>query len=272
MQERQPLDRRQPSLEKLIETIDLGLEVLHPGGLEITRELAMLCHIGRQAKVLDVASGTGESACFLQAKFGAQVTGVDISERMLKRARKTAAERNLQIEFKQGDAHNLPFEENHFDAAISECTVCLLEKGRAIREMVRIVKPGGYVGLHDVCWKDNTPERFKQRLAEFEGERPETLEGWKELFAKAGLDDSRAVDKSHIMSAWTKNLKKKLGVIGWIKVLFAIIPLWGIRSVDRILQSEKIFESEYMGYAVVVGRKPTPVSAMKQLRFQSYIP
>ena len=164
MQERQPLDRRQPSLEKLIETIDLGLEVLHPGGLEITRELAMLCHIGRQAKVLDVASGTGESACFLQAKFGAQVTGVDISERMLKRARKTAAERNLQIEFKQGDAHNLPFEENHFDAAISECTVCLLEKGRAIREMVRIVKPGGYVGLHDVCWKDNTPERFKQRL------------------------------------------------------------------------------------------------------------
>jgi hypothetical protein len=64
MQERQPLDRRQPSLEKLIETIDLGLEVLHPGGLEITRELAMLCHIGHQAKVLDVASGTAKVLVF----------------------------------------------------------------------------------------------------------------------------------------------------------------------------------------------------------------
>ena len=48
-----------PSLETLIEDLDLGLEVLHPGGLEITRELAQLCRIGRGARVLDVASGTG---------------------------------------------------------------------------------------------------------------------------------------------------------------------------------------------------------------------
>jgi hypothetical protein len=130
------------------------------------------------------------------------------------------------------------------------------KKGRAIREMVRIVKPGGYVGLHDVCWKDNTPERFKQRLVEFEGERPETIEGWKELFAKAGLDDVRTVDKSHMMSAWTKSLKKKLGVIAWVRAFFSIIHLWGIRSVGRILQSEKIFASECMGYGLVVRRKP----------------
>jgi ubiquinone/menaquinone biosynthesis C-methylase UbiE len=259
VRECQVLVRSDPSLEKLIEIVDLGLEVLHPGGLEITRELAVLCNIRKNTKVLDVASGSGESACFLQANFGAQVIGIDASKQMVERARKKAAERNLPIQFKKADAHNLPFEDDTFDAVISECTVCLLEKGRAVREMTRVVKPGGYVGLHDICWKDNTPESLKQRLAEIEGERPETLDGWKTLFEEAGLDDLRAADKSHLISAWTKSTKKELGITGWIKVVFEIIHLWGIKGLRRILESEEILESEYTGYGIIVGRKPPAI-------------
>jgi len=57
-----------PSLENLLISEEIGLEILHPGGLEITRDLAQLCHIGR-VNVLDVASGTGESAFFLAKNF-----------------------------------------------------------------------------------------------------------------------------------------------------------------------------------------------------------
>ena len=165
---------RRPSLENLIESVDLKLEVLHPGGLAITKEL---CHVSKDTKLLDVSSGTGESACFIAEQFGCEVTGVDVSEYMVDRARRKAAERGLPVTFKQGDAHNLPFDEHTFDAVISECTTCLLEKERAISEMVRVAKPGGYVGIHDICWKEDTPEHMKQKLAEIEGERPETLEG-----------------------------------------------------------------------------------------------
>jgi hypothetical protein len=39
--------------------------------------------------------------------------------------------------------------------------------------MGRVAKPGGYVGIHDLCWKEGPSEYLKRRLAELEGERPE---------------------------------------------------------------------------------------------------
>ena len=54
-----------PSLEQLLENGNLQVEILYPGGLEITKELANLCEIGQGIRVLDVASDSGESDCFL---------------------------------------------------------------------------------------------------------------------------------------------------------------------------------------------------------------
>ena len=247
---------RPPSLEALIEGVDLKLEVLHPGGLEITRELAELCHVGKDTKLLDVSSGTGESACFIAEQFGCEVTGVDISEYMVDRARRKARERGLTtVAFKQGDAHNLPFDAHTFDAVISECTTCLLEKERAIGEMVRVVKPGGYVGIHDICWKDDTPEKMKQQLAEVEGERPETLEGWKRLFEQAGLKDVVTIDKSSLILDWEKGIRKELGLVGELKIFFKVLTKWGIRGFKHVRASERIFKSPQVGYGIIVGRK-----------------
>jgi ubiquinone/menaquinone biosynthesis C-methylase UbiE len=250
------VSQKQPSLENLVESEDLGCEILHPGGLEITSELATLCHIERGSKILDVAAGTGESACYLQENFGSQVVGIDASDHMVERARKKRAERALSVEFQRGDAHSLPFEANTFDAVISECTICILDKDRAIREMVRVAKPGGYVGIHDLCWKEGTSEHLKQRLVELEGERPETLNRWTRLFEKAGLEDVRAVDKSFLISTWTKSARKELGLIGQLKIVLKAIQNWGFRGFGRILESIRIFRNERTGYGIVVGRKP----------------
>jgi ubiquinone/menaquinone biosynthesis C-methylase UbiE len=245
-----------PSLEALIESEDLGLEILHPGGLEVTKELAELCHIGRGTIVLDVASGTGESACYLVQNLGCQVTGVDISDQLIKRAIRKAIERGLIIEFKKGDAHNLPFDDNTFDAVISECTTSLLDKEKAIREMVRVAKPDGYVGIHDIYWKEGTPEHLKQRLEEIEGERPETLKGWKNMFMKAGLGDVTTVDKSYLIRDWEKNIRKKIGILAELKIFLRTIKKWGFSGFRNILESMKIFQSQHMGYCIIVGRKP----------------
>jgi ubiquinone/menaquinone biosynthesis C-methylase UbiE len=91
-----------------LESGDLDLPVLHPGGLDATRDLARLCHVGTGSLVLDVASGTGESACFLAEEFGCKVTGIDHSDYMVETARRKAEERGLKTEFKKGDAHDLP--------------------------------------------------------------------------------------------------------------------------------------------------------------------
>ena len=245
-----------PSLETLIEDLDLGLEVLHPGGLEITRELAQLCRIGRGARVLDVASGTGAAAEFLAETLGCSVVGVDASDSMLERASKRLRGLSLAVEFRKGDVHNLPFEAGTFDAVICECTLCLFRKQQALREMIRVAKPGGCVGMHDLSWKEGAPGRLKQRLKEIEHEEPETLDGWKRLFEQAGLAEVRAFDRSQLIPAWIKAERKKLGLRGHYKAGRAAIQRWGLGGLLTILQVERLFASPHVGYAIVVGVKP----------------
>ena len=73
----------------------------------------------KQLKILDVGCGTGRHAIEL-SKRGYAVTGVDLSESQLKRAREKASKENLKIEFLQGDARNLPFK-NDFNLVIMLC-------------------------------------------------------------------------------------------------------------------------------------------------------
>ncbi len=248
--------RQRPTLEHVLETEDFGIEVLHPGGLEITRELAELCAIGDGTAVLDVASGTGESACFLAERYGARLVGIDISDNLIARAKAKAAQRKLPIEFSRGDARRLEFSDDTFNVAISECTMCLLDKERALAEMARVVRPGGRVGMHDICWKAGAPDEMKRRLAELEGERPETLGEWPALFERAGLIDVRAIDKPALLGNWISDIRRTLGLGGLISAGFEILRSFGICGALGLLEAERILRSAHVGYGIVVGRKP----------------
>jgi SAM-dependent methyltransferase len=245
----------QASLEGLIETELLNVESLHPGGLELTEGLAELCEVRSGSDVLELACGTGESACFLAERRGARVVGLDASPRMIRRAEEKARARGLGVAFRQADAHHLPFPDAAFDVAICECTLCIFDKEQVLREMVRVVRPGGRVGMHDLCWREDTPEDLKRTLAEIEGERPETLEGWQRLFARAGLANVRAVDKSPLIHRWMKESRKQLGLIGQLRLGWKVIRRWGIRGLRRILRSERVLSSKQVGYGIVVGTR-----------------
>lgn len=73
----------------------------------------------KSLKIIDIGCGTGRHAIEL-TKRGYSVTGIDLSESQLKKAREKAGKANLKIEFLKYDARNLPFE-NRFDAAIMLC-------------------------------------------------------------------------------------------------------------------------------------------------------
>lgn len=245
-----------PSLEGLVETGMLKLESLHPGGLGLTRELAALCNIQEGARVLDVACGTGETACFLAERFAACVYGVDQSDEMIRRAETKAEAQGMKLAFRKADAAKLPFADAEFDVAICECTLCLLDKQRVVGEMMRVVRPGGCVGMHDLCWKEDAPAGLKRTLAEIEGEKPETLEGWRRLFGQAGLVQIKAVDKSGLIAPWIRESKQQLGLTGQLSLALRIVQQWGIRGAWKILQSTRVFSSEFLGYGIIVGTKP----------------
>jgi SAM-dependent methyltransferase len=252
--ERRTIEDR-PSLEALVECEDLGIQTLHPGGLDITGELAGLCEIRRGTAVLEVASGTGESACFLARRFGARVVGMDQSQSMIARSVAKCGAIGPEVSFLRADAHHLPLADDSFDVAISECTLCLLDKARVIEEMARVVRPGGRVGMHDLYWGPGAPESLKRTLVEIEGERPETLEGWTALFRDTGLLEIITIDKKELISRWMRAERKQLGWSGQLALALKALRRWGVRGLSTVLRSERVFSSTDLGYCLVVGTK-----------------
>jgi len=188
-------------------------------------------------------------------EFKCHAVGIDMSQVMITRAKEKAREKTLNIELKIGDAHHLPFEDNEFDVVISECAVCALDKEMAIAEMIRVAIPGRFIGLHDICWREDTPNDLKVKLKEIENELPETLGGWKKLFSESGLENCSATDKSHLMSAWMKCNKQSLGFTGQLRIGMKVFQKWGIKGVKTIMETEKIFKNHFTGDGIIVGCK-----------------
>ncbi|MHA2289225.1 MAG: class I SAM-dependent methyltransferase, partial [Promethearchaeota archaeon] len=134
-------------------------DALHPGGLELTKKLGKRLRLQPNDTVLDLASGLGISACFLAEEFGSRFIGVDLSKKNVKEANRAAQKRGLDnVKFKVGDAINLPFQEEFFDVVISECSFCIFpNKNVAAKEIYRVLKPKGRLGVTDVAIERRLP-------------------------------------------------------------------------------------------------------------------
>lgn len=93
------------------------------------------------------------------------------------------------------------------------------------------------------------------KVVELENECPKTLAGWVLLFEGGGLLEVKTTDVSGAIATMTRDVRKKLGVLGQLKIMLRIIRRWGIWPVGRILATERIFSGKHLGYAIVVGRK-----------------
>lgn len=98
-------------------------------------------------RILDVATGTGWSARNV-ARTGAAVTGVDISGELLLAARELSGHLRPPIDFRQGDAECLPFDDGAFDGVISTFGVMFaVNQARAATELARVCRSGGRLAL-----------------------------------------------------------------------------------------------------------------------------
>jgi SAM-dependent methyltransferase len=115
-------------------------------------------------KVLDVAAGNGNASLAAARRF-ADVTSTDYVPALLEQGRCRAEADRLPISFEVADAEALPFDGGSFDVALSTFGVMFApHQERAAAELLRVVKPGGRVGL--ASW---TPEGFIGRLFEVVG-------------------------------------------------------------------------------------------------------
>jgi arsenite methyltransferase len=127
--------------------------ILHPGGLALSALMAEKMGVTDQDTLLDVASGEGTTAIFLSHKFSCSVYGIDASPLMIEKASTRVTELNLSghVAFKQSMASRIPYNDNFFSGAYSECSLCTFpDKRTAIREIYRVLQKKGKFGLNDV--------------------------------------------------------------------------------------------------------------------------
>jgi len=96
--------------------------------------------------VLEIGVGTGKNLPHYPP--GMPAVGIDVSSRMLRRARRRAARAGSHLRLLVGDAHRLPFESDEFDTAVATCVFCsVADPVRALRELGRVTRPGGHILL-----------------------------------------------------------------------------------------------------------------------------
>ncbi|MEP7273412.1 MAG: methyltransferase domain-containing protein [Acidobacteriota bacterium] len=103
--------------------------------------------LARGISVLDVACGTGNLA-IPAARAGAVVTGVDIAPNLLEQGRSRARTEGLKIQFDEGDAENLPYDDHSFDAVVSMFGVMFAPRPeKVVSELNRVCRAGGRISL-----------------------------------------------------------------------------------------------------------------------------
>jgi SAM-dependent methyltransferase len=110
-------------------------------------EVAKMVDHGEPLRVLDVGCGTGyTTAGILQLGSVCEAVGVDQNQRQLQRAARNLSTEKSRLALSRGDVENLPFRDNSFDAVVSVGAVEYFpDPERALKEMVRVVKPQGRV-------------------------------------------------------------------------------------------------------------------------------
>jgi SAM-dependent methyltransferase len=126
---------------------------LHPGGAVTTRRALELIGVGPGERLLDIASGNGDSSLLAARERGCVVTGIDFGDAAVIDAGRAAAAAGVgdRVAFRVGDAEALPFVDESFDAVLCECSLCTFpDKRRALAEVRRVLRPGGRVAIADV--------------------------------------------------------------------------------------------------------------------------
>jgi ubiquinone/menaquinone biosynthesis C-methylase UbiE len=120
--------------------------------------------IPANGKVLEIAPGPGYFCIELARLGNYKITGLDISKSFVEIARKNAAEAGLKIDFREGNASAMPFEDDTFDFTFCQAAFKnFSEPVKAIAEMYRVLRPGGVSVIADLR-RDASPAEIDREV------------------------------------------------------------------------------------------------------------
>jgi ubiquinone/menaquinone biosynthesis C-methylase UbiE len=134
-----------------------GIDEFHVRGAAVSMELAKEISLDKNTRVLDVGCGLGGPARMLAAEFGSTVTGIDLTTEFIRSAKLLSDLVGLGelTKFVQGDALDLPFDDNSFDVVWTQHVQMNIEnKEKFYSEIARVLAPGGTFIYYDIFSKN----------------------------------------------------------------------------------------------------------------------
>ncbi len=196
-------------------TRDLAaVDEFHIRGRIATIELADKMRLTSSSRVLDIGSGLGGPARTLAHQYRCRVTGVDLTEEFCEAARDMSGWVRLDdhVEFMQGDALDLPFEDNMFDAAMTLHVAMNIEaKDQVYAEARRVLKDGAVFAVYDVLKGEGGAVRYPVPWAR----TPEisflaTPDKMKDLLRAAGFRILEIQDSTAESLSWYENMQTRM--------------------------------------------------------------
>lgn len=201
------------SLERLKPEDAFPFDQDHYGGLAANDELARAAAIRADDLVLDLCCGLGGPARYQALSRRCRVVGLDYNEGRVKGAADLTRRVNLarRVRFLRGDAQALPFPSETFDAVLSqEALLHLPDKGKALAECFRVLKPGGRIAYTD--WIAGGALTEADRAMMWTGiaaQSVQTINQYLALLTAAGFAEMRVVNLSAL---WVPILRERLAM------------------------------------------------------------
>lgn len=163
----------------------LGKKRLRPGGITATNWLIEQGQFSKDSHVLEVACNMCTTSIELAQIYSCLIESIDMDPKALEKARANIHEAGLDelVHMQQANAMKLPFPDDSFDIIINEAKI------KAIKEYLRVLKPGGRLLTHDVSF---TEERMEEQLASLRqtinaNVEPLHVADWQKLFEEQGF-------------------------------------------------------------------------------------
>lgn len=170
-----------------------GVSGAHPGGLSLTKEILQTEEITSTSRILDVGCGTGQTAAYLAAQYGAKVTAIDINPIMIEKAKNRVKQHQLSVEIMQASIENFPLKDCTFDFIISESVLSFVNKPRALREIYRLLKNDGRFIANELTLNKQLSITDEEEIKQFYGFDSLPMEkDWITLFKRTGFKNLEA--------------------------------------------------------------------------------
>jgi ubiquinone/menaquinone biosynthesis C-methylase UbiE len=212
------LEKAGKSLDDLATTDLATIDEFHIRGRKATLELGAQLNLGTESKLIDIGSGLGGPARTLAETYGCDVIGIDLTDEFCEAANVMSSWLGLsgKVHCQQGDATDLPFPDDHFDAAMTiHVAMNIPSKEKLYSEARRTLKAGGRFVAYDVIQGDGGDVHFPVPWARQPSiSHLATDEDMQSLLTSAGFRILDIQDSSEESLAWFEDRMKEIAESG----------------------------------------------------------